>query len=230
MIKKGKLSVIFDSLVDGKPSDEQWYKDRLAICSECEHNTNNITKSNSTLAKLFKIMPFDHCIICKCIISNKCSRKEEMCGLIYINQKPKWNALVVETIDNDAFNIYNNSFSHANIYLGSDRNGEIKDSLSGSDNDSYDYFVVDFGVVDNDPDTMSLTLESKNGNTFNIGHVSSGCGCTKVKFTQLDEQHAAITFDVIPKIGDFATNVMVYYSDKNGLSKSVRILVKGFRN
>ncbi len=95
-----KLFRIFRSFLGYRNVSEAVYKERLRICNACPFNSKNIRGRKSWLWKLYKrvrSMIFHgegFCTICGCQIKQKAGLSLEQCPL----PEPKWNKLVVETL------------------------------------------------------------------------------------------------------------------------------------
>ncbi len=91
------ILVILKAKFSNKSDLGDWYQERLRLCSQCPHNSKNISiwKYNLRMWKwnilnLFK--PF--CSICGCQITAKASVEIEDCSLDEIGEEPKWVSIL----------------------------------------------------------------------------------------------------------------------------------------
>lgn len=211
MRKKGQLTVIKDAFLNEVPVGQEWFEKRMEICGGCEYNTANNPPEN-ILTKFRKIIDGGkpHCLACGCYITEKCASKEETCGLIKLNEKPKWNALVLTTLDEDDFNIHNNSPDKVNLDLSPDGTK----------------YMVNYGIVSEASNThIEFLLEGQ----AKIVSVTVGCGCTLAAYKTLSPSLTQVNVSLNMKAvgrGIFTKNVYVKYT-LNEKTKTVAIALTG---
>lgn len=130
-----QADVILDAFVEEENKKTDWYKERLALCNACDHNTANGSMGNIVKWAVEKLKKsgrdYGQCDICKCIVSKKCAEETEVCALRELGQAPKWNKRKIETLKVDKFNLENLNPKYHDIYLSED--GQL--------------FVVDLGDI-----------------------------------------------------------------------------------
>ena len=211
-----KVKTIVKSYLEELPINEDWYKKRLEICDTCPLNSKNISKESLSITDraLIKSGICDngnHCTACKCCIERKASVKIEECGLAKIGQKPKWNAIEVESnIDRD-ISVINLSPESGNFTIGKS---------------NFDY---DFGKV-NSP-KVSMKFQVKRKTKIEVKSFNNPCKCTVGELKQVDDN--TVEFNVDISTVDFKKGInsrsliITYYTNnlKNN-TKNVNIIFK----
>ena len=92
------VRIIRSKFKDKSKIKEDWYFKRLELCGSCMYNSKNVKRYNPENTKGLKFIFWkianlwkDFCTICGCEIKAKTSEELEICSLIEINKKPKWN-------------------------------------------------------------------------------------------------------------------------------------------
>ena len=87
--------IIRSRIIRKKNQKKDWYKKRMEICLECNHNSK-FNPSKSFKEKLIQILNLsnDYCKICGCGLIWKLSIPEVECSMSEINEKPKWTSII----------------------------------------------------------------------------------------------------------------------------------------
>ncbi len=162
IIKKG--TVIAKAFLNDLPVEEEWYQNRISICTPCEYNTDNISKENLTFTDKLKISSGlcgdgPHCTACGCCIRQKSSAKTETCGRVELGLTPLWSALEVEDVSGDFSVVLTNT----------------TDTIKNTKTE----FLYDFGVKNDNVVKAEFFIKSKKGLKFS--KTSVACGCTHVE-------------------------------------------------
>lgn len=84
---------------NGLPEGEEYYKERMEICSTCEWNSKfQEEKPKGFIEKgmdlLRSKLPSEyHCTACGCDLGLKCAGKDNTCGLVEKGLEPKWTPI-----------------------------------------------------------------------------------------------------------------------------------------
>lgn len=147
MERKKQLDVISDAFNAYIPEDQStwpdYYKERMAICKDCDRNTAN--GAFGIIGKFASKKVGAQCSCCGCVIKLKCWSKNEMCGLgETLEGEPKWNRIVLETKDDeDVFDVENMSYDICNLDLSEDGNEFVFNMKDIHSDDSVEvWFVV----------------------------------------------------------------------------------------
>lgn len=203
-----KAKNILGSMVNKLPEDEQYFKDRKAICDTCEYNSKNVDPSTLTgIAKLRyegyapKYLTKDFCTACTCPIENKCSVKYEDCGLTKIGKKPKWIAIAKYMGSDGSFTIENITTEMGTVGI----------DLKG--------FVYNIEKNESHGPKISFSFKIIRDKSVKFYRLEASCGCTVPNYIMPDDR--TVVIDV-----DFSTNgltaglhrksITFFYADKEG--------------
>lgn len=174
-----KVKNIGDAFLNELPVNEDWYQERLKICSGCEYNSDNIPKESKTLVQKIRgvanVCPeVRWCTLCGCCIDRKAAVPGEICG-IYSDKKmkeqgvkPKWMPISISNIDE-------------------------KISVIKPDDESYilkregDFFEINLG--DCKGDVVEFNYEMIVPENFEIKSINAACGCTHPQVEKIDSGH-----------------------------------------
>jgi len=158
-----KISRIYNAYTEKPPEEQEWYKERKAICDGCEYNTNNSVENpdqsstfKSAVAEaLNKIAPLKsdgegNCKLCTCFTYKKCSQKGEECPV------GKWKRL-------EAFD--------KSIKV---EGGEGVSTVYLDIEDQYILKVPDMKKAEVHTFNLQVTTKSKQKS---LKRVNTGCGC-----------------------------------------------------
>ena len=183
-----KAKNILNSMVSQLPEDQEWYKERMAICNACEYNSKNVDPSTLTgIAKLRyqglapKYLTKMFCTACSCPIENKCSVRYEDCGLVTLSKKPKWVAISKYMGSDGSFSIENISLDMGTV--GSDIKG----------------FVYNIEKNETHGPKISFSFKITRNKPVKFYRLEASCGCTVPKYLTPDDR--TVIVDV-----DFSTN------------------------
>lgn len=165
MEKVGKIQTIVRAFTQKSNIDENILRKRREICSSCPLNSLNKEKTGvfEEIRKTVVKKPF--CTACGCQIEQKTASETEVCGAVYLGQKPKWNRIKVETMKKTDINVINLSEDKMNLDL----------SIDGS------HFVAECGEIDkNVENSFRVRIEGKE-DAYRLYEPVPGCGyCTRV--------------------------------------------------
>lgn len=178
--RKDQIAQIYEAFTqDSLPVNESWYQERLAACSACSYNSDNIPKENKSFVQnirenVVKCPQVRYCTACHCCIDQKASIKRAECGLVEIDKEPKWKALEVFAADNT---------NVALIHAGK-RNYIIRNNGS--------VFFIDLGASEEPVIDFSFVLFVPMQHEFITARAT--CGCTVSEHEKIDE--ARIKFNI----------------------------------
>lgn len=212
-MKIKKAATIAKAFLSELPVNEKWYQDRIAICTPCIYNSDNIEGEELTLLQKLRLNSGMNrfCTACQCDIDRKCSVKTEECGLVKLTppQPPKWNKLEVESTIKDGVKVENLTSENAIL---SQHNNE---------------YLFDFGLTTEKTIECQFKIFRKNG--LRITSVNPACGCTVPTINSFNNKSAIITAKISTlgfKQGINEKTLAVKYQDGNTI-KEVNIR---FRN
>lgn len=143
---KDRLRQIRDILkanLNPRPVGEDWYENRLKICSECPLNSKNANGQGETWFRKHVISKRDrngeYCTACGCPIDRKASLTTSVCGiseiteLIEAGEKPRWGAIEIENDERFFYSVTNLNHSGCDI--------DYKKQGDGN------FYLLDFGDV-----------------------------------------------------------------------------------
>lgn len=177
-----KVRNIADAFLHPLPIGEEWYEERLKICSSCELNSDNCDDKKLTLFQELRKNVIDicpekrFCTACGCCIDRKAAVKVEECGAVELKQQPKWHALEIEDKNNKGFIVEN--LSSDSVHL-SRKNG---------------LYILDFGYVEKGQVLALIGIEYfKDAKLVNI---IPSCGCTVVNIEHSSESYLKLPIRV----------------------------------
>jgi hypothetical protein len=172
MKRRAHFGVIMDAFRERLPENEEWYRERLAICGACEYNTGNMgaegLKEKVRLALANSIHAGrDSCSLCGCFIRQKCAAEEVACSLEESGPgRAKWNRRKIITSKADDLNFFNMAPELCNIDIDEEKSR----------------FVVKYNPVERGEVTESpFILHWDKDKRIEIMNVKSSCGCTQVE-------------------------------------------------
>ena len=166
-----KIRNIAEAFLNPLPTEENWYQERLKICTACPLNSDNCTEEQLTDMQKFRKETLSgcpekrFCTACGCCIDRKAAVKVEQCGATEIGQEPKWVAIEIEDNNNKGFFVEN---------LTPDKS---KLSRVGG------LYILDFGYVDSGKVTTTVQIEYPENTKF--VNIIPSCGCTVAKTEQV---------------------------------------------
>jgi hypothetical protein len=171
--RKEQLSQIIEAFSQEElPVGEKWYQERLAICTACPHNSDNVAKENKTFVQnirenIITCPQVRYCTACSCCIDQKASIKRAECGAVELGLEAKWKALEVFANDN----------SNVSVTQAGDRPLTIR--TNGST------FFLDLGKTSEPVVDFSFVLFVPTKYEFVTSKVT--CGCTVAEVEKIDE-------------------------------------------
>lgn len=207
-----KIKAIAGSYINELPVGEEWYEKRLAACTDCKYNTDNIPEEERTVLQNIRLSAgaARFCSICLCPIDRKCSVKTEQCALSTLTppQDPRWNRLEVESTTRDGVTVEN-----------------LSDTTKLSYNNNE--YLFDFGITEEKAIECKFKVTRKNG--LKILSVKPACGCTVPTINSFNNKSAILTTRISTvgfKQGLNEKTLSINYQDGNTI-KEVHIR---FRN
>ena len=89
--------IIQSRTTDYKNSKTDWCKERREICKKCNHNSVHYpTKTFKEYLLRFLNMG-NYCLCCWCGIQAKTRNAYSTCGLVELNEPPKWEKINLNT-------------------------------------------------------------------------------------------------------------------------------------
>ena len=165
MEKIGKIKTIVRAFTQKSNIDPDVLKKRRERCATCPLNSLNKEKTGvfEEIRKAVISKPF--CTACGCQIEQKTASETEVCGAVYLGQKPKWNRIKIETMKNTDINVINLSEDKVNLDL----------SIDGT------HFVIECGEVNKNMElSYKFRIEGKE-EVYRLYEPTPGCGyCTRV--------------------------------------------------
>lgn len=207
-----KARTIAKAFMEKLPEDQQWYKDRLAICATCPKNTANIPSDKLTFVDKAKIAGRlcdngNHCTVCGCCIERKAATKSEQCGLGEIGEQPKWPAIEVSGAIDKSLSLINISTDKGKVRRGT------------SD------FIYDLENV-SDP-KVEFSFQLHRGRGLDIKNYQATCGCTVGDMEVVDNKtvnfHIAIS-TIGFRQGLVTKSFTVTYFEKSQRTRDVKIV------
>lgn len=187
---------------------------RKEICSKCPKNSLNISESKlSIVGKLRHQVHKPFCTACSCPLEEKQKTPTEECGLVYLNEKPLWSRILVETTGKTP-NMINMSPENINI----------------SNNISEYIVYVDYIEEDT---KFSVLFDTKEGDgvveaTYTIKNlVHDTC---KLSIDELDVQDiyigitCSLKYNEIPS-GEYKQRIIITYNSSSGDIKQIPLVV-----
>lgn len=173
-----KLKTIAGSFINSLPIGEDWYEDRLAICSVCPKNTDSLDKMSTELRLTTKIVCPETraCSACGCCIDRKAAVKSETCGLIELGEKPKWSAIEIESKKDSLLIVENLNL------------GEVSMEL----NDLHQYEVV----AETKSPTIKFSFKLSRGKSITVREVVKTCSCTSSNVDENEDGTATVSFTI----------------------------------
>jgi hypothetical protein len=211
--RKEQLSQIIEAFTqDELPVGEKWYQDRLAICTACPHNSDNVEKENKTFVQnirenIITCPQIRYCTACSCCIDQKASIKRAECGIVELGMEPKWRALEVFSDDN----------SNVSITQAGDHPITIR--TNGST------FFLDLGQTSNPVVDFSFILFVPTKHKFITSKVT--CGCTVAEVEKIDE--ARIKFNMRISTVQFTpggVTTRTFYAEYQGKTVEIKFQIQ----
>lgn len=186
-----KIRNIADAFMHPLPVDEAWYQDRLAICSGCEYNSDNVDDTDKSLVHKLREVANPcpekrHCTACGCCIDRKTAVAGETCGMTELGMKPKWESIVVDDLSNKGVFIAN-------------KNPEVYKLLREGSK-----FTIDLGKVAQE--TVSFSFEVHTPKNYIFRNAIAGCGCTFIDKGEIEE--GVFGFPIKLSTQNFAKNAL----------------------
>lgn len=208
-----KATTIAKAFMSELPVGQDWYENRIKICTDCEFNSDNVAEEDLSMIQRLRLNTGMNrfCTACQCDIDRKCSVKTEECGMVKLSppQTPKWNRLEVESSSKDGVTVENESADKTKI------------SLNGSE------YLIDFGLTTDKTIDCKFTVRRKGG--LKIISVEPACGCTVPTINAFNNKAATISVKISTvgfKKGINEKTLAIKYQDGNTI-KSIHIR---FRN
>ena len=173
-----KAKTIAESFLNKLPVEEQWYKDRLEICRTCPKNTDNMEDLSTDLRLKTKMLCPENrvCSACGCCIDRKAAVKSEVCGVVEVEEVPKWFPVEVK------------SKKDPNLVVENLRLGGYGMSL----NDNAQYEVV----CETKEPKIDFVFRFKRGGSIQVREVVKTCSCTSSNVVHNDDGTADVTFTI----------------------------------
>jgi len=197
-----KIKNIIEGFSGELPSEEEWYKNRMSLCNNCEFNSANGAPLSIACATIKKVAcpsaEKGTCNQCCCCVEQKAKVKAEACP------KGKWTALSVSS----------NDF-------------EIELKTPGTLTKSNGQFVVDMGMISGKNLPILFTTKSTSGNLY-YERASAGCSCTtnipkEIQKGRVYEHSANISLSAF---GAQQKKLEIHFLTSNKVSKVVYITFK----
>lgn len=196
-----KAATIAKAFLSELPIGEDWYEKRIAICTDCAYNSDNVSKDDLSMLQKLRLETGMNrfCTACQCDIDRKCSVKTEQCGMVKLTppQPPKWNALEVESTTRDGVTVENLSSTT---------------KISYSNNE----YLFDFGITTEKTIECKFKVTRKNG--LKILSVKPACGCTVPTINSFNNKSAILTTKISTvgfKQGLNEKTLVINYQDGN---------------
>ena len=203
-IKKAKT--IAKAFLSELPTGEEWYEKRIAMCTDCVYNSDNVPKDDLSLLQKLRIETGMNrfCTACQCDIDRKCSVKTEECGMVKLSppQAPKWGMLEVESSSRDGVKVENFTEEAA--------------KLSAYNNE----YLFDFGITTEKTIECNFKVTRKAG--LKILSVKPACGCTVPIINSFNNKSAIITTKISTigfKQGVNEKTLAINYQDGNTIKE-----------
>ena len=207
MKQEGKIKRIFQAFTEESDLPDEIVKERLDICSKCPFNTLNIDNKELTLIQRQKKIINDFCTKCGCFIDKKTSRAGESCGLESVGEKPKWNRVVLKTVDSSDLNLQNLTYNICDMKIS-----EMKDSYE-LDLYSFNSFDTAIELEILDKDVSEVTLKPY-------------CSCTVVNVINENIFSIFLNVEQLTPNSNINKTIEIKYK-KNNKEFNSKIIIKG---
>lgn len=212
-MKKGKA--IVDAFTHELPVGENWYQERLKICTGCEYNSENVTEKSfgQKLREAIDICPEKrHCRACGCCIDRKAALKYEECGRTEVGLEPLWPKLELEDNVNKGVALIN--LSPESSLLKRDMNK----------------FVFDAGETEEKKVDFKFRIFVPS--TYKYKSAAAGCSCTVAQAEKVDDNHYDFTVRISTlslRQGFLSEKNLSVYFDQGAFAKVINIKFQIFK-
>lgn len=198
-----KIKNIVKAYTSSLPEEQDWYKERMSICSACKWNSKNADPKNMSFTSkgISALTGQDTCGACGCVVNRKAAVKAEICGLHLIDgESPKW--LPLEAVSSEGVKV---EVDDSNIVVSSTK----------------DVITINLGSTSETIVEFTASFYSK----LYFNNVSVTCGCTVPEAvkeegkTTLKVKLTTVKF----KEGLNVKNMFLNYIDKSNNLKPVKV-------
>lgn len=211
MRKISKIETIASAFLSDPNVSSKILNKRREVCGSCDLNSDNVPDKNLGLVeKVRKKTKKPFCTACGCQIFEKTTRGTEECGAVSKNLEPRWNRVIVRTINRYDLDLYSLSPDIINIDLSDD----------GS------HYVINTGQVSVENNlSFSFLLRGKPNLDIDIFHFKPSCGsCTNFEINKTKNNTYKVDIELNLKSildSEFSKPIYLSYNVNGTVKKSV---------